>query len=151
MKTATRGNAAEAQILAAFVVRGFDVLTPFGGGQPFDLVVHLGGSHFLRVQCKTAWLIARGCLAFHSRSTDHGRGRQPYLGLAELFAVYLAAHDSVFLVPVGMVPGHLGRLRLEPTKNNQRRGVRFAAEFEIDRWDRERLEALLPATHAPAA
>jgi hypothetical protein len=86
MKTATRGNAAEAQVLAALVTRGFDVLTPFGGGQPFDLV-----------------------------------------------------------------PGHLGRLRLEPPKNNQRRGVRFAAEFEIDRWGRKRLEALLPATHAPAA
>ncbi|HEY0279233.1 MAG TPA: group I intron-associated PD-(D/E)XK endonuclease [Solirubrobacterales bacterium] len=151
MTTATRGNAAEAQILAAFVRRGFDVFTPFGGGQPFDLVVHLDGARFLRVQCKTAWLIARGCLAFHSRSTDHGRGRHPYLGLADLFAVYLAAQESVFLVPVGLVPGHLGRLRLEPPKNNQRRGVRFAAEFEVDRWDRERLGALLPATHAPAA
>jgi hypothetical protein len=125
VKTATQGNAAEAQILAAFVLRGFDVLTPFGGG--------------------------RGCLAFHCRSTDHGRGRQPYLGLADLFAVYLPADDSVYLIPVGLIPGHLGRLRFEPTKNNQRRGVRFAAEFEIDRWDRERLEALLPATHAPAA
>jgi hypothetical protein len=136
MKTATRGNAAEAQALAAFARRGFDVLTLFGGGQPFDLVVHLDGARFLRVQCKTAWLIAHGCLAFHSRSTDHGRGRQPYLGLAELFAAYLAAHDSVYLVPVGLVPGHLGRLRLQPTRNNQRRGVRFAAEFEIDQWDR---------------
>lgn len=142
MKTATRGNAAEAQILAAFVQRGFDVLTPFGGGQPFDLVVHLGDSRFLRVQCKTAWLIARGCFSFHCRSTDHGRGRQPYLGLADLFAVYLPAHNSVYLVPVGLVPGHIGRLRLEPPKNNQQRGVRFAEEFEIDRWSREKLRSL---------
>jgi hypothetical protein len=142
MKTATRGNAAEAQILAAFVRRGFDVLTPFGGGQPFDLVVHLGGSGFLRIQCKTGWLIARGCLSFHSRSTDHGRGRQSYLGLADLFAVYLPAHDSFYLVPGGLVPGHLGRLRLKPTKNNQQRGVRFAAEFEIDCWSREKLRSL---------
>jgi hypothetical protein len=96
-------------------------------------------------------LIDRGCLAFHCRSTDHGRGRQPYLGLADLFAVYLPADDSVYLIPVGLIPGHLGRLRLEPTKNNQQRGVRFAAEFEIDRWTRDRLDALLPATRAPAA
>jgi PD-(D/E)XK endonuclease len=116
VKTATRGNAAEAQILAAFVLRGF--------------------------ACKTAWLIARGCLAFHCRSTDHGRRRQPYLGLADLFAVYLPADDTVYLIPVGLIPGHLGRLRLEPTKNNQQRGVRFAMEFEIDRWSREKLRSL---------
>jgi hypothetical protein len=99
MKTATRGNAAEGQILAALVLRGFVVLTPFGGGQSFDLVVHP-------------------------------------------LAVYLPADDSVYLLPVGLIPGHLGRLRLEPTKNNQQRGVRFATEFEIDRWSREKLRSL---------
>jgi hypothetical protein len=66
MKTATRGNAAQARILSEFVCRGFDVLTPFGGGQPYDLAVDLGDG-FLRVQCKTAWLVARGCLAFLER------------------------------------------------------------------------------------
>lgn len=141
MKTATRGNAAEARILAEFVCRGFDVLTPFGGGQPYDLAVDMGG-HFLRVQCKTVWLVGRGCLAFNCRSTDHGRGRVPYDGLADLFAVHLPAMDAIYLIPVGAVPGHLGRLRLEPAKNNQRRGVRFAADFEIERWTAEKLRAL---------
>jgi hypothetical protein len=142
MKTATRGNAAEARILAELVVRGFDVLTPFGGGHPYDLVVDLGGTDFLRVQCKTAWLIPRGCLAFHCRSTDHGRGRRPYDGLADLFAVYLPPRDSIYLVPLDGVAAHRGRLRLEPTKNSQQRGVRFASEFEIDRWTREKLRSL---------
>jgi hypothetical protein len=72
-----------------FVSRGFDVLMPFGGGQSYDLAVDLGGSHFLRIQCKTAWLVGR-----------------------------------------------------EPARNNQRRNVRFAAEFEIDRWTEEKLRAL---------
>jgi hypothetical protein len=141
MKTATRGNAAEAKILAAFVDRGFEVLVPFGSGQPYDLCVDIGGG-LLRVQCKTAWLIARGCLSFHCRSTDHGRGRQTYDGLADLLAVYLPPRDAIYLVPVRLVPGHVGRLRLEPTKNNQRRGVRFASEFEIDLWTREKLCSL---------
>jgi hypothetical protein len=151
MKTATRGNAAEARILAEFVGRDFDVLTPFGSGQPYDLVVDIGGSRFLRVQCKTAWLVSRGCLAFHCRSTDHGKGRQTYDGLADLFAVYLPTTDLIYLIPTEAVPGHLGRLRLEPAKNNQRRGVRFAADFEIDRWTKDRLVALLPAACRSAA
>jgi hypothetical protein len=141
MKTATRGNAAEARILAEFVCRGFNVLTPFGGGQPYDLAVDLG-DRFLRVQCKTAWLVARGCLAFNCRSTDHGRGRIPYDGLADLFAVHLPTTDAIYLIPVDAVPGHVGRMRLEPPKNNQRRGVRFAADFEIGRWSEEKLRAL---------
>jgi PD-(D/E)XK endonuclease len=141
MKTATRGNAAEARILSEFVCRGFNVLTPFGGGQPYDLAVDLG-DRFLRVQCKTAWLVARGCLVFNSRSTDHGRGRVPYDGLADLFAVHLPPTDAIYLIPVRAVQSHLGRLRLEPTKNNQRRGVRLAADFEIERWSEEKLRAL---------
>jgi hypothetical protein len=151
MKTATRGNAAEARILAEFVRRGFDVLTPFGSGQPYDLVVDIGGCRFLRIQCKTAWLAGRGCLTFHCRSTDHGKGRQTYEGLADLFAVYLPPGDGVYLIPIEAVPGHLGRLRLEPAKNNQRRGVRFAADFEIDRWTEDRLATLLPAARRSAA
>jgi PD-(D/E)XK endonuclease len=151
MKTATRGNAAEARILAEFVARGLDVLTPFGSGHPYDLAVDLGASRFLRVQCKTAWLIGRGCLAFHCRSTDHGRGRQPYDGLADLFGVHLPANDAVYLVPVAEVPGHVGRLRLEPARNNQRRGVRFADDFEIGCWTPDRLAAFSGAPAAPAA
>jgi hypothetical protein len=142
MKTVTRGNAAEALVLAEFVGRGFDVLTPFGGGQPYDLAVHVSGTRFLRIQCKTGWLIAQGCLAFNCRATDHGRGRIPYDGLADLFAVHLPPKDAIYLIPVEAVPGHLGRLRLEPTKNNQRRGVRFAADFEIDQWSEEKLRVL---------
>jgi len=142
MVTATKGNAAEARLLAEFVARGFDVLVPFGGGQPYDLMVDLG-SQTLKIQCKTAWLTAGGsCLMFNSRSTDHGRGPQPYHGLADLFGVFLPARDSVYLVPLDSVGGFAGRLRLEPTQNNQRRGVRFAADFEIERWTEEKLRRL---------
>ena len=86
--------------------------------------------------------MARGCLSFNCRATDHGRGRVPYDGLADLFAIHLPSTDAIYLIPVAAVPGHLGRLRLEPPKNNQRRGVRFAAEFEIGRWSEEKLRAL---------
>jgi hypothetical protein len=33
VKSATKGNQGEAMILAALVVRGFDVSVPFGGGR----------------------------------------------------------------------------------------------------------------------
>ncbi|MBS1863610.1 MAG: hypothetical protein JSS68_18090 [Actinobacteria bacterium] len=143
MKTATRGNAAEARVLAEFVRRGFNVLVPFGGGQPYDLGVDLRDHGLLRVQCKTAWLTTDGaCLRFNCRSTDHGRGRRPYHGLADLFGVFLPSRDAVYLVPLDSVGGFNGRLRLAPPKNNQQSGIRFAADFEIGKWTDEKLRAL---------
>lgn len=129
-------------VLAALVRRGFQVLVPFGEGQPYDLVVHLGKREFLRVQCKTAWP-RQGCIIFNCRSTDHGRGPQSYLGLADIFGVYFPPNQAVYLVPIDAVAQFEGRLRLEPTLNNQRRKIRQAMDFEIDRWAVDSLRAVV--------
>jgi hypothetical protein len=100
---------------------------------PYDLVLHVPDNVFLRIQCKTAWQ-SGGCLIFNAHTTDHGRGPQSYVGLAEIFGVYFSPRQSVYLVPVDVVGGNEGRLRLEPTRNNRRRRVRLAAEYEIERW-----------------
>lgn len=128
--------------------RGFDVLVPFGGGQPYDLVVHLPPRAFLRVQCKTAWLRG-GCAIFNCRMTDHGGGPLPYVGLADIFGVYFPPRRSVYLVPIEEVAESEGRLRLEPTRNNQRRRVRLAADYEVERWTFQRLceVARTPPSH----
>ncbi|HEU5141991.1 MAG TPA: group I intron-associated PD-(D/E)XK endonuclease [Solirubrobacterales bacterium] len=144
MNTAGRGNTGEAMVLAALVRQGFDVSIPFGEGQPFDLVVHTGAPTCVRVQCKTAWP-QRGCMVFNSRSTDHGQGRQRYDGLADIFGVYFPPTSSVYLVPIDAVAGFAGRLRLDPPRNNQRRGIRLAAGFEIERWSLQRLREVLAA------
>jgi hypothetical protein len=146
MSTRAKGNMAEASVLRALIDRGLHVLVPFGDGHPYDLVVHVPGSEaFLRVQCKCARPTSNGCVHFNGRTTDHGRGRLPYSGLADLFGVYAPLTDAVYLVPVGVVAGFEGRLRLRPTRNNQRRGIRMAADYEIERWTGEALCALAPA------
>lgn len=130
------GNAGEAAVLNAFVERHFDVLVPFGEGHPYDLVVAIEDD-FLRVQCKTAWPY-HGCLIWNAHSTDHGKGALSYLGRADVFGVYFPLTGAVYVVPVDLM-GSEGRLRLEPTRNNQRRRIRFAGEYEIDRWTKEAL------------
>jgi hypothetical protein len=146
MGTATRGNQAEAVVLNAFVRRGFEVALPFGSGQPYDLVVDLGGV-FLRVQCKRSWP-ARGCVVFNCRSTDHGRGPQSYRGLADIFGVYYPPTDSIFLVPIDGVAEFEGRLRLEPARNNQKRRVRLASDFAMDRWTADSLREVARSAQA---
>jgi hypothetical protein len=75
-----------------------------------------------------------GCIVFNCRSTDHGRGPQSYRGLADIFGVYFPPTEAIYLVPIEAVAEFEGRLRLEPTRNNQRRRIRLAADYEIDRW-----------------
>jgi hypothetical protein len=137
-------------VLSALIERNFEVLVPFGDGHPYDLVVDLGASIFLRVQCKTAWP-NRGCLIFNSRTTDHGRGPQSYRGLADVFGVYFPPNRSVYLVPIEAVAEFEGRLRLEPTLNNQRRRVRLATEYEIDRWTKASLRRIVLGSSQEAA
>jgi hypothetical protein len=142
MSTCLNGNATEAIVLSALVQRNFQVLIPFGDGHPYDLAVYLEDGVFARIQCKTAWPRG-GCLIFNSRLTDHGRGPGSYRGLADVFGVHFPPSQSVYLVPIDAVAQFEGRLRLEPTRNNQRRRVRPAADFEIDRWSREALRRLI--------
>jgi hypothetical protein len=139
--SATSGNAAEAAVLRALIDRGLHVLVPFGGGHPFDLVVHIPDGLFLRIQCKSA-RPRRGCMLFNARTTDHGRGRLPYVGLADMFGVYFPPKDSVYLVPVVAITGYVPTFRLQPTRNNQRKRVRYAADYEIERWGDDELRQI---------
>lgn len=150
MLTTTRGNAAEAAVLRAFIDAGFDVSVPFGNGQPYDLVVQVAGNLFLRVQCKSAWP-RDGVLMFNSRTTDHGQGRIPYDGLADIFGVFFPPLETVYLVPVAAMPSYRGRLRLDPPRNNQRSGIRLAADFEINTWTHEALGQLVGSRTAIAS
>lgn len=131
--TALKGNTTEAAVLGAFVELDFAVLVPFGEGHPYDLVLQVSGGVFLRIQCKTA-RVYKGCVVFNSRSTDHGRGQGTYTGLADLFGVFCPSTRNVYLVPVSQVPTSVVHLRLKPARNNQRRGVRFASDYELGSW-----------------
>jgi hypothetical protein len=68
-------------------------------------------------------------VVFNAASTDHGRGSLDYRG-----PVYVPALSRVFVVPVDDCPVYTGFLRLDPPRNNQRRGVRFADDYAFERW-----------------
>jgi hypothetical protein len=142
MGTAATGNATEAAVLSALTRLELTVLVPFGDGEAFDLVVYLGDGRFLRVQCKTARRRG-GVMLFNARTTDHGRGRVPYAGLADVFGVHAPWSDSVYRIPVAEVPTYVHTLRLEPPRNNQRRRIRYASDYLIDRWSTSRMRSIV--------
>jgi len=50
------GERSEAIIIARLLEIGYDVLTPFGDNQRYDLVIEDANGRFWRVQCKMGWM-----------------------------------------------------------------------------------------------
>jgi hypothetical protein len=82
-------------------------------------------------------------MTFNTRTTDHGRGRLSYCGSADIFGVYFPPTKDVYLVPLEAVAPTAGWLRLDPPRNNQKKRIRMASDFEIGRWSAESLHDVL--------
>jgi PD-(D/E)XK endonuclease len=108
---------------------------PFGENTRYDLVID-EGSRLARLQCKSGRL-KDGAVLFKACSiyAHHPNPKvtfRPYHGEIDYFAVYCAATTGVYLVPIEDVPNcYQVSLRVEPTRNNQRLGVRLAERYEI--------------------
>lgn len=126
------GQRTEAAILAELVKRGYRVLLPFGVNQRYDLAIDTG-ERFLRVQSKTGRL-KNGCIYFRTASTRANTLRaftRGYHGDADLFLVYCPETEQVYALDVDEAAASQAVLRVDPTANNQARGIRWAAEYEL--------------------
>jgi PD-(D/E)XK endonuclease len=127
-----KGNRTEARILAALLERYDTVLLPYGGNCRYDLAIDDGG-HLLRVQCKTGRIRGSRLVFTTCSSLAHRKpGTHPaYHGQADFFGVWCPATKTAYLVPVADVGDTLGTLRIDPTKNNQVAGIRWAKDYEL--------------------
>jgi hypothetical protein len=131
MNTTEIGNRTEAFVLGALIRSGRQVLVPFGGGRRYDMVFEEEGK-FFRVQCKTGEL-RTGAVRFPTSSINRdSHVRRHYQEEIEFFGVYCPDNDSVYLVPVDEVGVREGSLRVEQTRNNQEKGVRWAAAYLVN-------------------
>ena len=144
MNSAARGNAAEAAVLQALTAAGIHALVPFGEGLPFDLGAVSVEGKVMRIQVKSG-RVGNGCVEFNSSSTDHGRGQLDCRGRADVMAVHVPALSKVFMVPVDDCPSFRGYLRLDETRNGQRRRIRLAEDYSFELWVQS-----LETPHSPA-
>lgn len=129
------GLAAYTAILHKLVSRGLEVLQPLGDHLRYDLAYYWEETgELIRVQCKAGrYDHDKGCVFFKNFNRTGGRsGRRKYVGDAEYFGVYCAELNKVYLVPIDIATyaGEVG-LRVDPSKNNQRKKVIWAQNYEI--------------------
>lgn len=93
-----------------------------------------------RVQCKTGRL-RNGVVHFktcssYAHHSNPAAAARSYLGEIDYLAVYCPETSGVYLVPIEDVPLNWhGSLRVEEARNNQKRRVRYAEEYEIGARD----------------
>jgi hypothetical protein len=129
-----KGAVAEAAITAAAIQLGLVVLRPLCEGRRYDLMIDLDPA-LLRVQCKLARRVG-GVLSVNlqtSRHTPKGYVRTSYTASEiDAVAVYAQHLNACFLMPIDQVAGRRAiHLRLEPTRNNQATGIKWARDYEL--------------------
>ncbi len=133
LTTDQKGAVAEAAIALEAIKLGIGVARPLGD-ERYDFIFDLR-PRLLRVQCKWATrygdVIVLRC--YRARRTAHGLLRGYYRDTdIDVFGFYCPDIDRAFIVPVGAVPtsGQM-QLRLSPARNNQKLGIRWAADFDF--------------------
>jgi PD-(D/E)XK endonuclease len=129
-----KGAVAEAWITAATTELGLTVLRPVCEGRRYDLVIDLE-PELLRVQCKLARHLA-GVLSVNlttSRLTPLGYVRTNYTRHEiDAIGVYSPQLQRCFLITIDEVAGRRAiHLRLDPTKNNQAEGIKWARAYDF--------------------
>jgi hypothetical protein len=129
-----KGAVAEAGITSMVIQLGLTVLRPLCEGRRYDLVVDLE-PELLRVQCKLARSLP-GVLSVHLQTCRHTPGgyvRTIYTASeVDAIAAYSPELHRAFLIPISEASGrHAMHLRLNPTKNNQAQGIKWARDYEL--------------------
>jgi hypothetical protein len=110
------------------------VLRPLCEGRRYDLVIDLE-PELLRVQCKVAQRLA-GAMAVRLKTNRCTPGGYISTGYSadEIDAICAYSPDlsRCFLIPIDEVSGRRAiHLRLDPAKNNQARGIKWASDYEL--------------------
>jgi len=125
------GERAQGVILAEVMKYGYTILLPFGEGRRYDMVIEKD-RQFFRLQCK-AGRYENGVVKFNTCSVNWWNKTKKKYTREEIdfFAVYCEHTGKVYLVPVEDVRTDAGYFRVEPTANNQAKGIRWAQDYEI--------------------
>jgi hypothetical protein len=133
LTTDQKGVLAEVKIAAAAFELGAGVFLPLGD-ERYDLILDLHPM-LMRVQCK--WAVRKGeVIVVRCRRARRGRDglshRSYAPGEIDAIAAYCSDLDQAYLLPVEMsVDRACVLLRLGATRNNQRRRINWARDFEL--------------------
>lgn len=128
--TTEKGEIGEAMVIADLIRQGHDIAIPFGHNLRFDLIVvrkENGNLEKVQVKYRTSnGITFRATVRSASAWVRHRYTSDE----VDWLAVYEAITSQCIYLPASVWDGHEElTLRLEPTRNGQKKGIRWAAEF----------------------
>lgn len=135
MSTTTfKGDIAELMAAAELAKRGYIVSRPLTNGAPYDLLVDTDEG-IKRIQVKKANPFENGSLrvVLCSNKWHRGRTRISYHGRVDYLIAVDTDSGKYYIFGGDDLKSDELRIRLTPTMNNQKAGIRHACDYEIDR------------------
>lgn len=127
--TKQKGDIAEAFVTYLLKQNGFNVLIPWGEDNRYDLVTEKNGI-FKRIQVKYA-TPKGGTIEVRARSCNNYNIIHYSPKDIDIIAVYSPKQNKVYFVPLnGIKNRSTSTLRLEPTKNKQKKFIVMASNYE---------------------
>jgi PD-(D/E)XK endonuclease len=134
LTTDQKGAIAEAAITLDAIKLGIEVYRPASEGGRFDMIF-LIGEELARVQCK--WASRHGDVlvvrCYSCRRAREGHRKRRYTPAEiDALAAYSPDLDRCYYLPIEVVARRFDlRLRIGPTRNNQRQLVTWAEDYEF--------------------
>ena len=135
LSTDQKGAIAELAVVHHAARLDVGVLRRLTDGHRYDLVFDFNGE-LLRVQCK--WALRHGNVVVvrcrSCRRTATGYDRRVYTSdEVDLVAAYCLELDQCYVLPAPLFDGRSAvQLRLSRARNNQREGINWASDYEIE-------------------
>ena len=133
MNSKQKGNITELECMLAFIKLGYNILIPYGDCERYDFVVDKDNK-FYKIQSKTSSSDDDGAsFKFSCRSSNRQNGAIVHHTYTKEEIDYFVTvfNGKVYLIPVEECGGDK-RLRLQPTKNGQVRGITWAKDYELE-------------------
>ncbi|HLY94078.1 MAG TPA: group I intron-associated PD-(D/E)XK endonuclease [Gaiellaceae bacterium] len=133
LTTNQKGAIAETAVIHEAIKLGIGVYVPIAD-EPSDLILDLG-SRLLRVQCK--WAVRTSdVIVIRTRRCRRGREglihRSYSADEIDVIAAYCPDTNACYLLPQELSVDRVAvQLRLEPPRNNQIRGIKWARDYEL--------------------
>ncbi len=134
MDKKTKGGIAELAVAARMMQEGWAVSFPFGERLRYDLVAEKNGI-FIRVQVKYS-TPKNGALRLNCYSSNNWSILKYSKKDIDVLAAYNPTDGKVYFVPSGELNDGQVNLRVEKTRNNQIKDVRFAVDYEVLTYSR---------------
>lgn len=133
MNTKQLGTIGELKAQYDFMKAGFDVSIPIGDYCAYDLIT-IKDDKILKIQVKSCEKIVNGKIKFDLTSRNYYIDKKYDIQDCDYFYFYCLENEQSYLYK--NTENNNSRavyIRIEPTKNNQTKGINFAEDFNFNK------------------